>query len=110
MLLGWIRWFDALIPAYTIERLFWESRTITIQEVVYLEILYAVLVVMLEVPTGVLADRFEHRRLLQIGTALEWGSFVVLLVSFSFGGFALAIALSGIGAAFRSGAENALLY
>lgn len=110
MLLGWIRWFDALIPAYTIERLFWESRTITIQEVVYLEILYAVLVVMLEVPTGVLADRFERRRLLQIGTALEWGSFVVLLVSFSFGGFALAIALSGIGAAFRSGAENALLY
>ncbi|WP_236636698.1 MFS transporter [Exiguobacterium sp. SL-9] len=110
MLLGWMRWFDALIPAYTIERLFWESRTITLQEVVYLEMIYAVLVVMLEVPTGVLADRLERRRLLQIGTALEWGSFVVLLVSFSFGGFALAIALSGIGAALRSGAENALLY
>ena len=105
-----MRWFDALIPAYTIERLFWESRAITIQEVVYLEMLYAVLVVMLEVPTGVLADRFERRRLLQIGTALEWGSFVVLLMSFSFGGFAIAIALSGMGAAFRSGAENALLY
>ena len=105
-----MRWFDALIPAYTIERLFWESRTITIQEVVYLEMLYAVLVVMLEVPTGVLADRFERRRLLQIGTALEWGSFVVLLMSFSLGGFAIAIVLSGMGAAFRSGAENALLY
>ncbi len=105
-----MRWFEALIPAYTIERLFWESRTITMQEVVYLEMLYAILVVILEVPTGVLADRLERRRLLQIGTALEWGSFVVLLVSFSFGGFALAIALSGIGAALRSGAENALLY
>lgn len=72
--------------------------------------LYAVLVVMLEVPTGVLADRFERRRLLQIGTALEWGSFVVLLMSFSLGGFAIAIVLSGMGAAFQSGAENALLY
>ena len=110
MLLGWIRWFDALIPAYTIKRLFWESRTISIQEVVYLEILYAVLVVLLEVPTGVLADRFERRRLLQFGTALEWGSFVVLFASFSFTGFAVAIALSGIGTALRSGAENALLY
>ncbi|WP_232819434.1 MFS transporter [Exiguobacterium sp. TNDT2] len=110
MLLGWIRWFDALIPAYTIERLFWESRTITIQEVVYLEMIYAVLVVMLEVPRGVLADRFERRRLMQIGVGLECLSFIVLLLSFSFVGFAVAIALSGIGAALRSGAENSLLY
>nr|WP_251139358.1 MFS transporter [Exiguobacterium sp. s146] len=109
-MLGWIRWFDALIPAYTIERLFWESRTITVQEVVYLEMLYAVLVVLLEVPTGVLADRFERRRLMQIGVGLECLSFIVLLLSFSFVGFAVAIGLSGIGAAFRSGAENALLY
>jgi len=72
--------------------------------------LYAIVVVLLEVPTGALADRFERRRLLQIGTALEWGSFVILLVSFSFVGFAVAIALSAIGAALRSGAENALLY
>ncbi|EPE61615.1 major Facilitator Superfamily protein [Exiguobacterium sp. S17] len=105
-----MRWFEALIPAYTIERLFWESRTITIQEVVYLEMLYAVLVVMLEVPTGVLADRFERRRLLQIGVALEWLSFIVLLLSFSLIGFATAISLSAIGAALRSGSENALLY
>lgn len=105
-----MRWFDALIPAYTIERLFWESRTITIQEVVYLEMLYAVLVVMLEVPSGVLADRFERRRLMQIGIGLECLSFIVLLLSFSFVGFSLAIALSGMGGAFRSGTENALLY
>lgn len=72
--------------------------------------LYAILVVLLEVPTGVWADRFERRRLLQIGAVLEWGSFVILLISFSFFGFAVAIALSAIGSALRSGAENALLY
>ncbi|TCI34572.1 MULTISPECIES: MFS transporter [unclassified Exiguobacterium] len=105
-----MRWFEALIPAYTIERLFWESRGITIQEVVYTEIVYAVIVVFLEVPTGVLADRWERRRLLQIGIALEWLSFIVLLLSFSLIGFVLAISLSAIGAVLRSGSENALLY
>jgi len=78
-----MRWFEALIPAYTIERLFWESRGITIQEVVYIEILYAIIMVLLEVPAGVLADHMERRRLLQLGIALEWCSFVVLLWSFS---------------------------
>ncbi|OGX78910.1 MFS transporter [Exiguobacterium sp. SH31] len=105
-----MRWFEALIPAYTIERLFWESRGITIQEVVYMEIVYAVIVVFFEVPTGVLADRWERRRLLQIGIALEWLSFIVLLLSFSLIGFVLAISLSAIGAVLRSGSENALLY
>ncbi|WP_228618605.1 MFS transporter [Exiguobacterium sp.] len=99
-----------MIPAYTIERLFWESRGISIQEVVYIEILYAVIVVILEVPTGVLADHMERRRLLQIGIALEWCSFVVLLLSFSFLGFAFAISLSAVGAVCRSGTEHALLY
>lgn len=105
-----MRWFEALIPAYTIERLFWESRGITIQEVVYIEIVYAVIVVCLEVPTGVLADRWERRRLLQLGIALEWLSFIVLLLSFSLVGFVSAISLSAIGAVLRSGSENALLY
>ena len=109
-MLSALRWFEALIPAYTIERLFWESRGITIQEVVYIEIVYAVIVMFLEVPTGVLADRWERRRLLQIGIALEWLSFIVLLLSFSFIGFAMAISLSAIGSVFRSGSENALLY
>ncbi|QUE86452.1 MFS transporter [Exiguobacterium alkaliphilum] len=105
-----MRWFEALIPAYTIERLFWESRGITIQEVVYIEILYAIIVVLLEVPAGVLADHMERRRLLQLGIALEWCSFVVLLWSFSFLGFAIAISLSAVGAVCRSGTEHALLY
>lgn len=32
------RFFQSLIPAYVIERLFWEARGMTIQQVVYTEI------------------------------------------------------------------------
>ena len=36
-----LRFFSSLIPAYVIERLFWEERGMTIQMVVYTEIIYA---------------------------------------------------------------------
>nr|WP_251125169.1 MFS transporter [Exiguobacterium sp. s139] len=99
-----------MIPAYVIERLFWESRGISIQEVVYLEMVYALIIVLLEVPTGVWADHTARRRLVQIGIWLEWLSFVVILHSFTFIGFFVAISCSAIGSVIRSGAENALLY
>nr|WP_276551153.1 MULTISPECIES: MFS transporter [Exiguobacterium] len=99
-----------MIPAYVIERLFWESRGITIQEVVYLEMIYALIIVLFEVPTGVWADRTTRRRLIQVGVALEWLSFWILLYSFTFSGFFVAISCSAIGSVIRSGAENALLY
>ncbi|MBQ6458450.1 MULTISPECIES: MFS transporter [unclassified Exiguobacterium] len=93
-----------------IERLFWESRGITIQEVVYLEMIYALIIVLFEVPTGVWADRTTRRRLIQAGVALEWLSFWILLYSFTFSGFFVAISCSAVGSVIRSGAENALLY
>lgn len=105
-----MRWFEALIPAYVIERLFWESRGISVAEVVYLEMWYALIVVLLEIPTGIWADRTARRRLIQCGFLLEWLSFLVLLYAFSFTGFAVAIGLSALGSTLRSGAENALLY
>ncbi len=37
-----IRFFHSLVPAYVIERLFWEQRGMTIQMVVYTEIIYAI--------------------------------------------------------------------
>lgn len=55
-----IRFFHNLIPAYVIERLFWEQRGMSIQMVVYTEIIFAVTVVLLEVPTGIIADKWGH--------------------------------------------------
>ena len=75
-----------------IERLFWESRGITTQEIVYLEIIYALIIVLFEVQIGV-----WRRRLIQAGVALEWLSFWILLYSFTFSGFCVATSCSSIG-------------
>lgn len=102
--------FQSLIPAYVIERLFWQQRGMNVQMVVYCEIIYAVTIVLFEIPSGILADKFGRKRLLVINSALAAVEFIILLFANSFWIFGIAVSLSGIGKAFSSGSQNALLY
>jgi MFS family permease len=105
-----ISFFHSLIPAYVIERLFWQQRGMSVQMVVYTEILYAATVVLFEIPSGILSDKFGRKRLLALYNAFAAAELILLLFAYSFWQFALAIILAGIGKAFSSGSENALLY
>lgn len=105
-----IRFFNSLIPAYVIERLFWEQRGMTIQMVVYTEILYAITVVLFEVPSGIVADRWGRRKMIFLSAILESCMMLILIFATQFWHFAAAIFLSGVSRTANSGAENALLY
>ena len=106
----WISFFHSLIPAYIIERLFWQQRGMNVQMVVYAEIIYALTVTVFEVPSGIFADKFGRKRLLSIYAAFGAIEFVLLLFAYSFWQFAAAVFLAGVGKAFSSGSGNALLY
>lgn len=105
-----IRFFHSLIPAYVIERLFWEERGMTIQMVVYTEILYALTFMLLEVPTGIMADKWSRKRMLVLTAVMYVCMFAILLYATEFWHFVLAIFLAGVGGAAGSGADHALLY
>ncbi|TDF98564.1 MFS transporter [Paenibacillus piri] len=105
-----IRFFHSLIPAYVIERLFWEQRGMTIQMVVYTEIIYAVTVVLLELPSGILADKWSRKHMMTISAWFMCCFFLILTFASGFWHFAAAVFLAGIGRSASSGAENALLY
>ncbi|MFB3163410.1 MFS transporter [Neobacillus sp. 179-J 1A1 HS] len=105
-----IIFFHNLIPAYVIERLFWEQRGMTVLMVVLCEIIYAVSIVIFEIPTGVFADKFGRKTLLVIGAVLSMFEFIILLFAYEFWTFALVVFLAGISSACTSGAWNALLY
>lgn len=105
-----IIFFHNLIPAYVIERLFWEQRGMTVLMVVLCEIIYAVSIVIFEMPTGVFADKFSRKTLLVIGAFLSVFEFIILLFAYHFWTFALVVFLAGISSACISGAWNALLY
>lgn len=105
-----IRFFYNLIPAYVIERLFWEERGMTIQLVVYAEIIFAITVVLLEVPTGIIADKWGRKQMIVLSALLGCCEFLILVYATEFWHFALVVFLAAIGSSASSGAENALLY
>jgi Arabinose efflux permease len=105
-----IRFFHSLIPAYVIERLFWEERGMTIPMVVYAEIIYAVTIVLLEIPTGIVADRWSRKGMIVLAALLGALEFLILVFATAFWHFALVVFLAAVGRSASSGADNALLY
>jgi MFS family permease len=105
-----ISYFHSLIPAYVIERLFWQQRGMNVQMVIYAEIIYSATVTLLEIPSGILSDKFGRKRLLCFYYALATAELALLLFAHSFWQFAAAIFLAGLGKALASGSENSLLY
>lgn len=108
--LYFIAFFHNLIPAYVIERLFWQERGMTVFMVVLCEIIYAVTIVICEIPTGIIADKFGRKALLVFGAILSMLEFIILLFANNFWTFVIVVFLAGIAGACTSGASNALLY
>lgn len=96
--------------AYVIERLFWEQRGMTVQHVVYVEIIYAVVIALLEVPSGYLADRWSRKWMMVLGGFLTCIEFLILIFAENFWHFVIAIIFAAIQGAISSGTSNALLY
>lgn len=109
----WIQlyyFFRSFIFAYVIERLFWRSRGISIAETVYIEIIYSIVLVVMEVPTGVWADRLSRKLMIMLGSIFTIVGAIWILNAYGFMPFAIIIALSGVSGALTSGSVSALLY
>ena len=102
--------FRKLVFVYAIERLFALERGMTVQMVVYTEIIYAVTIVLLGVPSGILADKFGRKRLIVLGALFAFFELGVLIFAQGFWLFGLSALIAGFGGAFKSGTWNALLY
>jgi predicted MFS family arabinose efflux permease len=72
--------------------------------------LYYLVVVGTEVPSGVLADRFGRKAILVFGAAVNGIGCFVFARAHGFGAFAVGEVLFGLGTAFVSGADSALLF
>ena len=68
------------------------------------------LLMALEIPTGWFADRFGNRRSLILGSLVQVAGMICCWLADGMSGLFLACALVAIGDAFRSGADQALLY
>ncbi|MBA2539555.1 MAG: MFS transporter [Deltaproteobacteria bacterium] len=90
--------------------LFQAERGLTFFDRLALGGIYSAVIVLVEVPTGVFADRFGRRRSMLLGALAMIGSCLIALQARDFATFAIAEALGALSIALCSGADSAYLY
>ena len=90
--------------------LFWEDNGLDLFDVFALQGLFAVAVVLLEVPTGMVADRLGKRTSLLAAVLLLLIGMFVYALGHGFAVFLLAEIVLAVGAALLSGADTSLLF
>jgi MFS family permease len=101
---------QSLIFAYVIERVFGESRGLSVLEMQYLLILYSVFSIVFEIPAGAIADMWKKKYTLALGLAICFFEFFVSIFSHNFPMFSLAYFAAALGGSLKSGTLDSILY
>jgi len=103
--------FQEFIPLYPFYALmFADVGQLSVSEIGYLFIIWIVVAMIAEIPTGIIADRIARKNSLLLGHGLIVLTMVVWLFVPSFWGYALGFVLWGFGYAFNSGAREAYIF
>ena len=101
---------QALFPIPVIT-LFWRRQLgMSLADVMLLQAIFALAATVCEVPSGYLADRIGHRRSLLVASWLSLAGWLAYALAGSFPGVVAAEVALGMGIAFASGADSALLW
>ena len=88
--------------------LFYESHGLNLEQVVLLKTILSLAILILEVPSGYLADRWGRKACLVAGSGVWVGSWLIYCGGSSFTEFAIAEILAGVAGSLISGANTAL--
>ena len=101
------KWFMLTMPIVV---LFYNENGLNQFQVFVLQSIYSLAIVLLEIPSGYLADVLGKRKTILIGSVMGFMGFLVYSFSFGFYGFMAAEIVLGIGQSMISGADSAILY
>jgi MFS family permease len=90
--------------------LFWQENGLGLTEIFILQTVFSCIILLMEIPSGYLSDRYGRKPTLALGSALFFLAILTYTVSHSFIGFLIAETLYGIGYSFKSGTADALTY
>jgi MFS family permease len=106
-LIKFAKWFNLVMPVVV---LFYQDNGLSMQQIFMLKSIYSVAMVIMEIPSGYLADVWGRKKTLILGSLLGAGGMAMYSFSYGFWAFATAEVILGIGYSFISGADSALLY
>lgn len=101
------KWFMLFMPIVV---LFYQDNGLEMRHIFLLQAIYSVAIVVLEIPSGYLADVLGRKITLVLGTILGFFGFLTYSLSYGFTGFLIAEIILGLGQSLISGADSALLY
>lgn len=87
-----------------------EDRGLSLTQITLLDTPFFLLIVLAEIPTGAIADRFGRRTSLMLGSGMFALAIAIFGVAESYGVILLAYTAWGLGLTFQSGADSAILY
>ena len=102
-----LMWFMVAMPIIV---LFFQENGLSLQEIMILQGSYSMMVALMEIPSGYIADLFGRKKTLVLGTLFCFLGFALFSFSFGFWEFFIAELLLGVGNSFISGSDSALLY
>jgi len=105
--LGFCQVFLVIMPVLVP---FFESRGLTLKEIFFLQALFAGVVLLMEVPSGYLADILGRKRTILLGSIFLGCGHSLLLIAYDFQMLAAFEVLLGIGVSLISGSDLALIY
>ncbi|PIT98220.1 MAG: hypothetical protein COT71_01990 [Candidatus Andersenbacteria bacterium CG10_big_fil_rev_8_21_14_0_10_54_11] len=104
------RFFGDFTPIVPYMAVFFARQGVSVPQISLLFSVWAGTIVLLEIPTGILADRVDRKSILILSRLTKLGCFVAWLVSPTFAGFLLGFILWGLASALDSGAFQAFMY
>ena len=104
------RALDDFILIYPFYSIYMAAHGLSVFQISTLFILWSVVDLLTNVPTGVLADKYSRKNLLGIGQLCKAAGFLVWFLYPQYTGFAVGFVLWGIGGALTDGTFEALVY
>jgi MFS family permease len=104
------KFINQFMPIYAFYTVLFIERGKSLTDVAILIALWSLFSMVLEVPAGILADRWNRRNMLAVGTVLQGMCFIIWFFSHTFFMFALGFVFWSIAGAFASGTEEGLIY
>lgn len=102
--------FSNLLFFIPIDVLFFQERGLNLTQVFTIQAVFSLGIVLFEMPTGVIADRFGRKNSLLLGVLTWIVADLIFFFGWGFGVLAFAYLLWAIGLCLNSGADTALLY
>jgi len=102
--------FKDFVLLYPVYMLLFESKGLSVFDISLLMIIWSIPVFILEIPTGILADRWNRKYMVVLGMAFKAIALFFWLIAEGFILFAIGLVFWGIQETFCSGSTQALLF